>query len=830
MADSIAINEVKIPKGAINTKDISVITIPKLSVGHSESLGVKLFTICGLVSIYYSNRFYCFPTKAGQKDLISVLSERLRDFSEIKEEKVAFSCLDEQVKERLLIELFKYAAAKAYYFDIYDRTFFEANENIDPFLTPSFEITVSEFEDSYGYFINPRYLSLANCTRLSDKLQDGDRLIRLCAKRFECSIFLENGRCKYSYPSYIGFLSNYISRDSESFDSESESLKQLYDECPGIEDDDFWILYVKRTKDTRIEHVYPSFLASRELTVEEQHLFNIYKEFKKKQLPPPFARYRYTKTIINNIFRNDSMIINELIFPVTIKLENFHELHKESIKDNVIVLEEPLLQFDPIKDELCSIEPSSLFFKGVYDSSSANRSFSKIKPYVILPTNTSGEINQLFDWLANKKTYINHEGKEKFEFVGLNHRFSKFNCEFIFPEEEDLFYADTEESFLESAETIVNQWNNDNERIVLIVLPESIYEEGEEGVKYGGYAEPFSLYYQLKKIFVENGIPCQMIEKGTFSRVDRYILQSLLVNIYSKLGGRPWSLHSPLSDVNAFIGIGFGLNPKETNNHVYIGVANVFDKHGEWLGIYSDHKDITNEERESFYGYEAFTEKSASYKLSEDMAQKITEESLKRFRDTNPQIGYPRNLVLHKNGRLYDCEIKGIMEALRKLEQNGASFEKIGLVSIIQYHNYRLYGNEDSFERGKRVMKDRPPKRGAVYFLKENEALLCTTGKFYGERPGGKKLIYSGIGTPRPLLLINHEVIPGNYGLPELQFYPFIELIKQVFGLSKIHWGSLRTDIHLPVTSLYSSRVAKVISKSGIEKIHRPAAKRPWFL
>jgi hypothetical protein len=282
--------------------------------------------------------------------------------------------------------------------------------------------------------------------------------------------------------------------------------------------------------------------------------------------------------------------------------------------------------------------------------------------------------------------------------------------------------------------------------------------------------------------------------------------------------------------VNAFIGIGFGLNPKETDKHVYIGVANIFDSHGEWLDICSDHKDITEEERESFYGYEAFTERSVSYKLSEEMAQKITEESLKRFKDKNPHIGYPRNVVIHKNGRLYDCEIKGIMGALRRLEQSGAAFEKIGFLSIIQDHNYKLFGNEDSFERGTRLIKDRPPKRGAVFFLEDNEALLCTTGKFYGERPGGLKLIYSGLGTPRPLLLRNHEIDPSDYGLPELQLYPFMELVEQVLGLSKIHWGSLRTDIHLPVTSLYSSRVAKVISKSGIEKIHRPATKRPWFL
>ena len=639
--------------------------------------------------------------------------------------------------------------------------------------------------------------------------------------------FLREGKCKYSYPSYVGFLSDYISSNSEGFDSELEKLKEFYDECPGVEDKDFEILIVKRTRDTRTEHAYPSFLLFRELTREERCSFNIETKFRDKLLLPPSVRYSHTKAIINNTFKNNYLNVNDLKLPVTVELKNFHELSREGI---AVGLEEPLLRFDPIEEDL-SIEPSSLFYKGVYDASSNTRPFNAIKPYVILSTTIKDKLVQLIDWLANGKTYIDHQGREKTEFVGLNHRWSKFNCRFVIPEEHEYFYADKEEDFLENASTIVNQWNHDNERIVLVVLPESLYEnEDEEEERYGKYAKPFSLYYKLKKMFVENGIPCQMIDESTLGRVDKYVLQNLLVNIYSKMGGRPWSLHSPLGDVNAFIGIGFGLSPTSTNKHIYIGVANIFDSHGEWLDICSDYMDITEKERESFYSYEAFTERSASYKLSEEMTKRITEESLKRFKDTNPQIGYPRNVVIHKNGKLYECEIKGIMEALRNLVQRGAEFEKIGLLSIIKEHNYRLFGNEDSFERGNNVVKDMPPKRGAVYFLDKDEALLCTTGKFYSKRSEKMKLIYSGLGTPRPLLLRNHEINPEGYGLPGLQLYPFIELVKQVLGLSKIHWGSLRTDIHLPVTSLYSHKVARVISKSGIERIHRPAAKRPWFL
>ncbi|MDI6890371.1 MAG: hypothetical protein QMC83_05445 [Thermodesulfovibrionales bacterium] len=200
-------------------------------------------------------------TKEGQRDAVSVLSERIKDLGEIKEDKMRFSELDKTVKEKLLIELFRHAASKANYFGIYDRIFFRSDENIDSYFAFAFELTVREFDDSYGYFINPTHLAMASCIRLSSRLQEGDRLIRLCSKRSECSVFLEEGRCKYSYPSYIGFLSEHIRRDSKDFDSKLENLRELYDICPCFEDKDFGIVYVKRTKDTKTEHAYPSFLA-----------------------------------------------------------------------------------------------------------------------------------------------------------------------------------------------------------------------------------------------------------------------------------------------------------------------------------------------------------------------------------------------------------------------------------------------------------------------------------------------------------------------------------------------------------------------------------------
>ena len=819
MSDYITINEVNVPKAQIDEIYVSIISIPRLSRGHSEHLITNLFNLCSLVSIYYQNNFYCLPTGEETDSAISVLSEKVEISEELKEKKDKFSELDSSVKKRLIVELFRHAAAKSSYFGIYDRVFFKVSEKVDPKFNPAFELTVREFEDSYGLFINPTCLSLATCTKLYDNLKEGDRLIRLCSKRFECDVFKKDGRCRYSYPTYIGLLSTKKDDDQET----TEALNEIYEDCAKLKDSDFGVICAKRTKSAAREKIFPSFLLYRELKRHELVSEGIETKLRDMLLPPSSTRYQNTESIVNQIFKDSSLKVNDLDLSVSIQLTKPHELQLQQISDDVTLLKEPMLQFDPLKDNACSMMPSSLFYDGVYDASSSSRPFGKVKPYIVLPKSAKDDVDKLLGWLSNGKTYVDNYGKLKTEFVGLNHHWSKFNCKFIFPDEDDFFLAETEDEFLDAAQSIVNKWNNDNERFVLIVLPHDLYESEED--EDSGYDKPFSLYYQLKKAFVENGIPCQMIETDTFGKIDRYVLQNLLVNIYSKMGGKPWTLKAPFSDVDAFIGIGFGLNPREVGNHIYIGVANIFDSHGEWLDILSDHKPINDDERQSFYGREKFTETVASYKLSEEMAQKIVEDSLKRFKDLNPQVGYPRNVVIHKNGNLYDCEINGTLKALSELEKSGAAFEKIGILSVIKNHNYKLFGVENRPDFAKRV-----PTRGAVYFLGDDEALLCTTGKFNAEISGKTKLIYSGLGTPRTLVLKNHVMDLAEHDLPELEFYRFIELVEQVFSLSKIHWGSLRTDIHLPVTSLYSNRVAKIISKSGIVSIPKPTAKRPWFL
>ena len=755
MIDSISINEVRVKKKEVDQLKVSVIKIPKLSIGHSESVRIRLFTQCGLSSIYYRNNFYCIKTVTGEevKKAKDLLSEIFKDL-EIDVEACRFYELESNLRELLLIELFRHAAAYGGYFALQRRTFIRPDERQDGLIIPAFELGIRDSEDSYCYSINSTYVSLVNCNKVFEGLNPGDELLKLCSRRFECRIYLENGKCKYSFPSYAGLLKEKIGEGNPELENELENIKEKYGECPEIEENDFQIIYVKRTKDSKHDLAYPSFILHKETTGSQIRQMGIKEELRNKLLARSSVRFLNIKKITKNIFQNEMLRVKDLQLPVSIELNKAVELSTGKELSEPVRYEEPRLRFDPILDE-SSVEPSSLFYKGVYDAQSTTRPFKRIQSYVVMrkSKDVKGKVNQLLSYLSDCKK----DWKDKVEFAGLNHRFSKFNCKYVPPKDEDFLEVGSEEEFIEAGNSIVNRWNNDPERVVILILPEVVDEDTEDFIdeRYGGYAQPYSLYYKLKKIFVEAGLPCQMIDQKTLDRIDKFILQNLLVNIYSKMGGKPWSLINPVGDVNTFIGIGFGLNTEKQKKNIYVGVSNIFDSHGEWLDIYSQNKYITDEDWESFHAQDVFTKESNSYKLTLEMSRQIVEESLQIFKDTNPKIGYPRNIVIHKNGEIHECELLGFAEAIKNVNQKGGKIEKVGILSIIKNHNLRLFGNETEFSKAK---IDRPPLRGAVYPLSPTEALLCTTGKFIGERPEGNKIMYSGIGTPRPLLLRKYEI------------------------------------------------------------------------
>lgn len=111
-------------------------------------------------------------------------------------------------------------------------------------------------------------------------------------------------------------------------------------------------------------------------------------------------------------------------------------------------------------------------------------------------------------------------------------------------------------------------------RLFLIYAPEQGYSLDDEN----------SPYYRLKRLMLEAGIPCQMVDSPTLLNPDWKDL-NLALNIIAKCGVVPWVLPDRMPDADFFVGLSYTQSNKHGSTRM-MGYANVFNAYGRW-GFYS---------------------------------------------------------------------------------------------------------------------------------------------------------------------------------------------------------------------------------------------------
>jgi argonaute-like protein implicated in RNA metabolism and viral defense len=67
-------------------------------------------------------------------------------------------------------------------------------------------------------------------------------------------------------------------------------------------------------------------------------------------------------------------------------------------------------------------------------------------------------------------------------------------------------------------------------------------------------------------------------------------------------------------------------------------------------------------------------------------------------------------------------------------------------------------------------------------------------------------------------------------GLDRVNQYSDAQLCEQLMALTQLHWGSMRREIRLPVTVLYSQKVASLSARAEITSLQEGRVHRPWFI
>lgn len=316
--------------------------------------------------------------------------------------------------------------------------------------------------------------------------------------------------------------------------------------------------------------------------------------------------------------------------------------------------------------------------------------------------------------------------------------------------------------------------NPKQKRIFLVHTPEQGY----------GLDDQTSPYYIIKRLLLEKGVPCQMVDTPTLQNPDWKDL-NLTLNITAKCGVTPWVLPDAIPDADFFFGLSY---TQSKDGRRIMGFANVFSSYGKWE-FYSGNT--------SYFKYEERTKNLA--RLVKDTLNKLSN-----------QLSPTPRIVFHYSAKLSRTDRDAILDAVRKVRPQGT----YTFVWINTNHNVRLYDN--------RPETDGSVRRGSYIEAANNRIYLSTTGYNPFRR---------SLGTPKPLEVSTWIQRPE--GLPKAA--PDLRVLAvQVLNLTKLNWASTDSFCGEPITLKYAGDIAYLtaafLRQSEPFNLHPILERTPWFI
>lgn len=225
-------------------------------------------------------------------------------------------------------------------------------------------------------------------------------------------------------------------------------------------------------------------------------------------------------------------------------------------------------------------------------------------------------------------------------------------------------------------------WIGDDKlnRIFLIQIPDLGYSLDDER----------SPYYRIKRLLLENGIPCQMIKGTTILNPDWKDL-NLSLNIIAKCGITPWVLPNAIPDADFFIGLSYTENVRRASSRL-MGYANVFNQFGKW----------------QFYSANSQT---FPYYQKEEYFRILIRQTLERL-----ELSETPSIYFHYSAKFSREDRSALVDEARKIRRKGT----YTFVWINTGHNVRFYD--------RRPESDGSLSRGCYVTTSNRQIFLSTTG------------------------------------------------------------------------------------------------------
>lgn len=316
--------------------------------------------------------------------------------------------------------------------------------------------------------------------------------------------------------------------------------------------------------------------------------------------------------------------------------------------------------------------------------------------------------------------------------------------------------------------------NSELDRLFLVYTPERGYARDDEQ----------SLYYKVKRLLLEKGLPCQMLNTPTLNNPDWKDL-NLALNIASKCGITPWVLPDRIPDADFFVGLSYTQTHKRGRRRL-VGYATVFNTFAKWEFFSGNTQAFSYEDRVQYFA-------------------SLAEETLRRL-----ELGEHPSIYFHYSARFSGEDRDAITKAARNVRPNGTYH----FISINTHRNMRLYNNRNE--------TDGSLNRGAYVITAPNQILISTTGYNPFRR---------ALGTPKPLEITIRTISPEGESTPDPDLK---SLAVQVLSLTKLNWASTDSLCSEPITIKYAGDIAYLtdafLRQTGSFRLHPVLEKTPWFI
>lgn len=310
--------------------------------------------------------------------------------------------------------------------------------------------------------------------------------------------------------------------------------------------------------------------------------------------------------------------------------------------------------------------------------------------------------------------------------------------------------------------------------------------------EFRNYEDKLNPYYKLKARFLSLEIPVQFVLSRKVKKHDEYLLNSIALQIYAKLGGTPWVLPSTRSvDRELIIGIGHSMIRKNISSgseqNRVVGLTTFFSSDGQYL-LSNKAKDVPYEEY--------FTELLKNLKES---FQRLKQEQGWKDGDTI-------RLIFHIFKPIRNIEFDVITELINQHTNYKIQF---AFVTIGKNHPFIIF---DPNQKGinspynSSIKGEYVPYRATNIILDETSCLV--------QMLGVKEIKTNKQGTSNPIL-IRIRVPQGKFDSTSIENLLFTDLqyiVQQIFSFSYLSWRSFLPG-EQPATMLYSNLISKLLGK-----------------